>query len=67
MEEMGKGLWLFGFKSPKEAERILREGTRRLEGFSISLKKWGKNVKCHFGSDVSEAVWVRLIGLPLHL
>ena len=67
VEEMGKGLWSFGFESPKEAERILRKGTRRLSGFSISLRKWEKNVGCNFGSDVGETMWVRLIGLPLHL
>ena len=42
VEEMGKGLWYFGFESPNEARRILREGTIRLGNFSISLKKWGK-------------------------
>ena len=67
MEEMGKGLWLFGFESPNEARRILREGTRRLGGFSISLRKWGKDVRCNVGSDTGKTVWVRLLGLPLHL
>ena len=64
---MGKGLWLFGFESPKEAERIPREGTRRLRGFSLSLRKWGKEVGCNFGSDVGEVTWVRLLELSLHL
>ena len=67
VEEMGKGLWLFGFKSPNEVRRILREGTRRLGGLSISIRKWGKDVECKVGSDKCKTVWVRLLGLPLHL
>ena len=60
MEEMEKGLWLFGLESPNEARRILREGTRRLGGFSISLRKWGKDVRCNVGSNIGKTVWVRL-------
>ena len=67
MEEMGKGLWLFGFESPNGARRILREGTRRLGGFLISLRKWGKDVGWNIGSDTGKTVSVRLLGLPLHL
>ena len=65
VEEMGKRLWLFGFESPNEVRRILREGTRRLGGFSISLRKWGKDVGCNVGSDTSKTVWVRLLGLKI--
>ena len=36
--EMGKGLWFFEFDNAKEAERILRVGTRRLGGFLSFLR-----------------------------
>ena len=36
--------------------RILREGIRRLGGFSIFLRKWGKNVECNVGSDAGKTV-----------
>ena len=39
MVEMGRGLSFFEFESSKEAERVLRCGTRKFGGFSISLKK----------------------------
>ena len=66
MEELRKGLWLFGSENPNEARRILREGTRRLGGLSISLREWGKDVGCMVGRDTCKIVWVRLLGLSLH-
>ena len=65
--EMGKGLWLFEFDKTKEAERILRFGTRRVGGFSIFLKKWAKEDGCFTERDIKEVAWVILIGLPVHL
>ena len=67
MEELRRGLWLFGFESPNEARRILREGTGRLGGLPISLREWGKDVGCMVGRETSKTVWVRLLGLPLHI
>ena len=67
MEELRRGLWLFGFESPNEARRILREGTGRFGGLPISLREWGKDVGCMVGRETSKTAWVRLLGLPLHL
>ena len=67
VEELRRGLWLFGFESPNEARRILREGTGRLGGFPISLREWGKDVRCLVGRERCKTAWVRLLGLPLHL
>ena len=64
---MGKGLWLFEFDKTKEAERILRFGTRRIGGFSIFLKEWAKEDGCFTERDIKDVAWVRLIGLPVHL
>ena len=67
VEELRRGLWLFGFESPNEARRILREGTGRLGDLPISLREWGKEVGCMVGRDTCRTVWVRLLGLLLHL
>ena len=67
VEELRRGLWLFVFESPNEARRILKEGTGRLGGFPISLREWGKDVGCLVGRERCKTVWVRLLGLPLHL
>ena len=67
VEVLGRGLWLFGFGSPNEARRILREGTGSVGGLPISLREWGKDVGCKFGKERCSTVWVRLLGLPLHL
>ena len=55
--EMGKGLWLFEFENTKEAERILKVGTRRIGGFSIFLKKWVKEDGCITERDIKEVAW----------
>ena len=39
--EMGKGLWLFEFNNTKEAERILRVGTRNLGVFFLYFSRNG--------------------------
>ena len=67
VEELRRGLWLFGFESPNEARRILREGTERLGGFPISLREWGKDVGCLVRRERGKTAWVRLLGLSLHL
>ena len=67
MVEMGRGLSFFEFESSKEAERVLRCGTRKFGGFSISLKKWSQEDGCSRLNNVEKEVWVRLIGLTVHL
>ena len=67
VEVLSRGLWLFGFESPNEARRILREGTGRVGGLPITLREWGKDVGCKVGRERCRTVWVRLLGLPLHL
>ena len=52
--EMGRGLWFFEFKSPKEAKRVLRGDTRKVGGFSISLKKWGHEDGCSSRNNVEK-------------
>ena len=67
VEVLGRGLWLFGFGSPNEARRILREGTGSVGGLPIYLREWGKDVGCKVGKERCSTMWVRLLGLPLHL
>ena len=67
VEELRRGLWLFGFESPNEARRILREGTGRFGGLPIYLREWGKDVGCNVGRERCRTAWVRLLGLSLHL
>ena len=67
VEVLGRGLWLFDFGSPNEARRILREKTGSVGGLPISLREWGKDVGCKFGREGRSTVWIRLLGLSLHL
>ena len=67
VEELRRGLWLFGFENPNEARRILREGIGRFGGLPIYLREWGKDVGCKVGRGSCRTAWVRLLGLPLHL
>ena len=58
---------MFEFESQREAERILRRGSRRFGDFGLSLKKWSQDFGCNNVGNVEKAVWVRLVGLPVHL
>ncbi|RVW67637.1 hypothetical protein CK203_063065 [Vitis vinifera] len=53
---------------PDEAERVYSSGTRRFRGRSFCLEKWRPSVGCLEGdNEDARQVWVRILGLPLHL
>ena len=59
---------LLEFEFEDEAERVYSSGTRRFRGRSFCLEKWKPSVGCLEGDkDDARHVWVRILGLPLHL
>ena len=63
-----ENLLLLEFEYSNEAERVYNSGTRRFRGRSFCLEKWKPSMGCLEG-DKGDArlVWVRILGLPLHL
>ncbi|KAL6343049.1 hypothetical protein AAG906_017861 [Vitis piasezkii] len=56
------------FEFENEAERVFNSGSRCFRGRSFCLEKWKPSVGCLEGvrGEVRH-VWVRILGLPLHL
>ena len=62
---LSESLFLFEFSKVGDAQKVLEEGSRCLNGVQLSLDWWAPTVGCsrrEFQRDVS---WVRIPGLPL--
>ena len=64
---IGRGFLLFDFESSSEAERVLVRGLRNIKENVIILDRWNLEVGCLCKDSSANEVWVRVIGLPLHL
>ena len=65
---MRENLLLLEFEFADKVERVYNLGTRRLRGKSFCLEKWKPSVGCLEGDKGgARLVWVKILGLPLHL
>ncbi|RVW65755.1 LINE-1 retrotransposable element ORF2 protein [Vitis vinifera] len=64
---LGRGFLLFDFEIPDEAERVLARGMRIFKENVLVLERWNPEVGCLRKEPTTKDVWVRVIGLPLHL
>ena len=67
MATLGRGLLLFDFELPDEAERVLARGLRIFKENVLVLERWNPEVGCLRKEPTTKDVWVKVIGLPLHL
>ncbi|RVX00178.1 hypothetical protein CK203_026678 [Vitis vinifera] len=58
-------LIVFEFKA--EANNVLQRGFRRFKESVIQLKRWDPSVGCSQRREQAKEVWVRVMGLSLHL
>ncbi|RVX04636.1 UDP-glucose:glycoprotein glucosyltransferase [Vitis vinifera] len=63
--QVGGALVLFEFQNKWEADMVLLRGSRRIKDREFILQRWGPVVGCTWKE--SQEVWVRVVGLPLHL
>ena len=64
---LGKGLLLFDFELPSEAERVLARGKRSIKENFIIFDRWNLEVGCLCKDSIANEAWVRVVGLLLHL
>ncbi|RVW47728.1 Transposon TX1 uncharacterized 149 kDa protein [Vitis vinifera] len=68
LSNVRENLMLLEFEFEDEAERVFSSGARRFRGRSFRLEKWKPSVGCLKGvNEEARHVWVRILGLPLHL
>ena len=60
-------LVLFEFENKVEAALVLLRGSRCFKEREFPLHKWGPEVGCFRNESHAKEVWVKVVGLPLHL
>ncbi|RVW30970.1 hypothetical protein CK203_098739, partial [Vitis vinifera] len=67
ISRLGGALVLFEFEDKVEADWVLLRGSRSLQMREFFLQKWGPEVGCCRNGSHPKEVWVKVVGLPLHL
>ena len=63
----GGALLLFDFDESSKAERALIREARRFKENFLHLERWHPEVGCLRKEGSLKELWVRVLGLPLHL
>lgn len=64
---VGGSFILFDFEVSSDAELVLNRGLRWFENKLLLLNRWVPEVGCFRSGFHAKEMWVRLLGLPLHL
>ena len=64
---LGGALVLFEFQNKWEADMVLLRASSRFKDREFLLQRWGPAVGCTWKESHAKEVWVRVVGLPLHL
>ena len=67
MALLGGFLILFKFEDVVEAKRVFHSGVKWFNGKSLLLKSWNPSMGCLMEARDVREVWVRVLGLLLHL
>ena len=60
-------LLMLEFDSPEKAKWVLESGRRNFNGGVLQLEWWRPEAGCVRRKDSVHEVWIRVVGLPLHL
>ena len=58
---------MFEFENKVEADLVLLRGSKVFKEKEFLLHKWGPKVGCFRNGSHAKEVWVKIVGLPLHL
>ena len=64
---MNQDLLFLEFTNPEEAKWVKEAGRRWYRGGSLKLEWWSPDSGCVNSKETMEEVWIRVVGLPLHL
>ncbi|RVW99755.1 hypothetical protein CK203_029302 [Vitis vinifera] len=67
ISKLGGVLVLFEFKNKCEAELVLLKGNKRFKERGFLLQRWRLEVGCFWNEIHAKEVWVRIVGISLHL
>ena len=60
-------LVLFEFENKCEVDLVLLRGSRCIKEREFLLQKWKPEVGCFWNGNHAKEVWVKVVGLPLHI
>ena len=64
---LNEDLLMLEFDSPEKAKWVLESGRRSFNGGVLQLEWWRPEAGCLRRKDSVQEVWIRVVGLPLHL
>ena len=64
---LDKKLLLFEFETLSEADHVLKFGRWSLWGYLLHCERWNPNLGCVRSNNWGKEVWVKVVGLPVHL
>ncbi|KAL6328022.1 hypothetical protein AAG906_033289 [Vitis piasezkii] len=64
---MEKNRVLLEFEILGEAIRVMSAGNRSFGGAHLGLERWNPRIGCSEEGEITNEVWVRIVGLPLSL
>ena len=64
---LNEDLFLLEFDSPEKAKWVLDSGRRSFKGGDLQFEWWSPESGCLRRKDLGREVWIRVVGLPLHL
>ncbi|KAL6343233.1 hypothetical protein AAG906_021144 [Vitis piasezkii] len=67
ISKLGGVLVLFEFENKCEAELVLLRGNKRFKERGFLLQRWRPEVGCFWNEIHAKEVWVRAVGISLHL
>ena len=67
LARMEKNRVLMEFEILGEAIRVMSAGNRSFDGAHLRLERWNPRIGCSEEVEITNEVWVRIVGLPLSL
>ena len=67
LARLEKNRVLLEFELLGEAIRVMSSGKRSFGGFHLGLERWNPRNGCSEEGEITNEVWVRIVGLPLSL
>ena len=64
---LNEDLFLLEFDVPEKAKWVLVSGIRSFKGGTLQFEWWSPESGCLRRKDLGREVWIRVVGLPLHL
>ena len=64
---LNEDLFLLEFDEPEKAKWVLDSGSKSFKGGTLQLEWWSPESGCLRRKDLGQEVWIRVVGLPLHL